>query len=56
LAELADVLHEDRKVVVLRELTKLFESVISGSAEEVKEYFASHKKEVRGEFVVSIAP
>ncbi len=56
LGELEAVLHEGRKVVVLRELTKLFESVISGSATDVKEYFSSHQKEVRGEFVVIIAP
>lgn len=56
LDELAGVLHEGRKVVVLRELTKMFESVITGSAAEVKEYFSSHQKEVRGEFVVIIAP
>ena len=56
LAELEAALHEDRKVVVLRELTKMFESVITGSASEVMEYFASHQKEVRGEFVVIIAP
>lgn len=56
LAELAAVLHEDRRVVVLRELTKMFESTIAGSAAEVQEYFAMHPKEVRGEFVVVIAP
>ncbi|MDB5266093.1 MAG: Ribosomal small subunit methyltransferase [Parcubacteria group bacterium] len=56
LGELEAVLPEERKTVVLRELTKMFESVISGSASEVKEYFATHQKEVRGEFVVIIAP
>ncbi len=56
LAELEVVLQKERRVVVARELTKLFESVVTGSAWEVKEYFASHQKEVRGEFVVIIAP
>jgi 16S rRNA (cytidine1402-2'-O)-methyltransferase len=56
LGELEAVLPVERKTVVLRELTKMFESVISGSASEVKEYFATHQKEVRGEFVVIIAP
>lgn len=56
LGELAAVLHEDRRVVVLRELTKMFESTVSGSASEVQEYFTTHPKEVRGEFVVVIAP
>jgi 16S rRNA (cytidine1402-2'-O)-methyltransferase len=56
LTELTVVLHEDRRIVVLRELTKLFESVKSGTAAEVQAYFASHPREVRGEFVVVIAP
>jgi 16S rRNA (cytidine1402-2'-O)-methyltransferase len=55
LAELSAVLSESRKVICLRELTKLFESVQSGSAEEVQAYFASHPKEVRGEFVVIVS-
>lgn len=45
----------DRKVVVLRELTKLFESVQSGTAEELLEYFNAHAKEIRGEFVVIVS-
>lgn len=56
LGELVAVLPEDRKIMVLRELTKMFESAIAGSASEVQEYFATHQNEVRGEFVVVIAP
>ncbi|MDB5245582.1 MAG: hypothetical protein JWN90_687 [Parcubacteria group bacterium] len=56
LGELAAVLDESRKVVTLRELTKMFESVNSGSATELQEYFKDHPKEVRGEFVVIVAP
>jgi len=56
LGELASVLPEDRMVVVLRELTKMFESVVRGSATELQEYFKAHQKEVRGEFVVIVAP
>ena len=55
LASLAGVLTEKRKVVVVREITKFFESVISGSASEVATYFTTHPKEVRGEFVVIVA-
>ncbi len=55
LASLAEVLPEERKVVVARELTKLHESVVEGSAEEVQAYFAEHQSEVRGEFVVIVA-
>lgn len=52
LASLAEGLTETRKVVVLRELTKLHESVIWGTGKEVALYFKEHPSEVRGEFVV----
>lgn len=55
LASLADVLTEDRKVLVLRELTKLHEQVVEGTAAKVREYFASHPGQVRGEFVVVVS-
>lgn len=55
LAELESVLDTDRRVVVLRELTKLFESRVAGTAAEVAAYFAEHPREVRGEFVVVVA-
>ena len=45
---------KSKKVTVCRELTKIFEEVISGSANEVKEYFESHPDKIRGEFVVII--
>ncbi|HFC10631.1 MAG TPA: 16S rRNA (cytidine(1402)-2'-O)-methyltransferase [Candidatus Kaiserbacteria bacterium] len=56
LASLVDVLSEERRIVVARELTKIYESVVSGSALEVSSYFSSHPDEVRGEFVVIVAP
>jgi len=55
LMELSKVLTQGRKVVVLRELTKMFESVVSGNTKEMSEYFKNHPKEVRGEFVVIVA-
>lgn len=55
LGELAAVLEDDRKVTVLRELTKMFESVVSGSATELIEYFESHAGEVRGEIVIIVS-
>ena len=55
LEELSKVLEEGRRVVVLRELTKMFESVVGGTVDEMKEYFKIHPKEVRGEFVVVVA-
>ena len=44
------------RVVVARELTKMHEEVISGTAAEVQAHFAAHPAAVRGEFVVIIVP
>ena len=56
LASLAGVLSEGRKVTVARELTKMHESLVEGTAEEVSQYFLEHAGEVRGEFVVIVWP
>ncbi len=56
LASLASVLSPDRKVIICRELTKMHESVVEGSAEEVAEHYRDHQDQVRGEFVVIVAP
>ena len=45
----------ERKVVVARELTKIHEEVISGSAETVLAYFQKNTEKVRGEFVVMVS-
>jgi 16S rRNA (cytidine1402-2'-O)-methyltransferase len=55
LASLALVLPETRRVVVMRELTKIHESVVEGNAIEVAAYFDAHPGQVRGEFVVLVA-
>lgn len=44
-----------KRITVCRELTKIFEEVVSGSAEEVLNYFTSHSDKVRGEFVVIVS-
>ncbi len=44
-----------KKVSVCRELTKVFEEVVAGSAKEVADYFHSHPDKVRGEFVVIVS-
>ncbi len=56
LQSLAEVLPEDRKVSVLRELTKMHESVVEGTASEVQAHFVEHSDQIRGEFVVIVAP
>ena len=45
----------ERKIVVARELSKIYEQIVSGSSEEVEKYFIDNKDKVRGEFVVLIS-
>ncbi len=54
LESFAKVLREDRKVLVFRELTKIYEEVVRGNATELVKYFKDNKDKVRGEFVVMI--
>lgn len=44
----------DRKIVIARELTKIFEQIISGDATEIQNYFEDNQDKVKGEFVVLI--
>ncbi len=44
-----------KKVVIGRELTKVFEQVITGTPAEVLKYFTDHADKVRGEFVVIVS-
>jgi len=55
LESLIEHLDEKRKVIVCRELTKVFEELVSGTASEVKGYFESHPDKVRGEMVVIVS-
>ncbi len=55
LESLKQHLGSARTVTVCRELTKIFEEVVSGSAEEVAAKFASNPDTVRGEFVVIVS-
>jgi 16S rRNA (cytidine1402-2'-O)-methyltransferase len=54
LASLAQILPETRTVMVFRELTKLFESFVEGTPEEVAAHYTKNPTQVRGEFVVLI--
>ena len=56
LASLAEVLKEKKKVTILRELTKIHESYVSGTASEVLDHFEKNPSQVRGEFVVIVSP
>lgn len=55
LESLAKILPKDRKVVLGRELTKVFEETIEGTAKEVLIYLQENPEKVRGEFVVIIS-
>jgi 16S rRNA (cytidine1402-2'-O)-methyltransferase len=45
----------EKKVFVGRELTKMFEQTVAGTAEEVLTYFTEHEDKARGEFVVIVS-
>lgn len=45
-----------RRIVVCRELTKVFEQCVGGSFDEVRGYFERHPDKIRGEFVVMVSP
>jgi len=46
--------QENRIIVTMRELTKIHESRVAGTAHEVLTYFQEHTDEVRGECVIVI--
>lgn len=48
-------LYKNRKIVIARELTKIFEEVVQGSANEVLKYFKENEDKIRGEFVVIVS-
>lgn len=54
LQSLADYVPE-RRLAVCRELTKVHESVVTGTAAEALSHFTHHPDEVRGEVVIVIA-
>jgi len=45
----------ERKVVVAREISKIYEQVVSGNSNEVEKYFLDNQDKIRGEFVVLVS-
>ena len=45
----------EKQITICRELTKIHEEVVRGSASEVLEYFRNNSEKVRGEFVVVVS-
>lgn len=54
LEDLVEILPKDRQIVVARELTKLFETVVSDSLENVLEQVKNDRNMQKGEFVVLV--
>lgn len=54
LADMAAVFGPDRRAVVARELTKLFETLLDGSLDEIRACIAADPNQRRGEFVVLV--
>ncbi|MFZ2299513.1 MAG: 16S rRNA (cytidine(1402)-2'-O)-methyltransferase [Candidatus Moraniibacteriota bacterium] len=50
--ELLSEYAPEMKVVIGRELTKMFEEIIRGTIGEAREHFAAHPDKVKGEFVI----
>lgn len=45
----------NKKVTIARELTKIYEQIVSGTVSEVQKYFNDNPDKVRGEFVVMVS-
>jgi 16S rRNA (cytidine1402-2'-O)-methyltransferase len=54
LQSLKESLEPSRRVIIAREMTKVFEEIVSGGAGEVLNYFEKNTDKVRGEFVVMV--
>jgi 16S rRNA (cytidine1402-2'-O)-methyltransferase len=55
LEQIIEFISPDRLVMVGRELSKMHEQMVRGSASEVLAYFVAHPDKVRGEIVIVIA-
>lgn len=55
LESLKEEFPETTQIIIARELTKMFEEVVTGSPEEVLHYFEQHPDHIRGEFVVLVS-
>ncbi len=48
-------LVKDRRIVLGRELTKIHEEIVSGTAQEIFDYFNKNQDRIRGEFVCMVS-
>ena len=54
--DLLATLAPDMRVVLGRELTKMFEEIIRGNVGEALAYFTAHPEKVKGEFTIIAYP
>ena len=47
-------LGDKHKIILARELTKIYEQIISGIGEELLKYFEQNPDKIKGEFVVIV--
>ena len=52
--ELLEKFSGNKKIIIGRELTKMFEEIVRGSIKDIKKYFESHPEKLKGEFVVIV--
>jgi 16S rRNA (cytidine1402-2'-O)-methyltransferase len=52
--ELLSKFKPSAKLIVGRELTKMFEEAVGGSADEILEYYKNNSDKVKGEFVIIV--
>lgn len=50
--ELLEKFKPDAKLVIGRELTKMFEEVVRGGVGEIKKYFKDNQEKIKGEFTI----
>lgn len=50
--ELLSDLAPERRILVGRELTKMFETIFESSVAEAKDYFTEHPEKIKGEFTI----
>lgn len=55
LEQIIEFIGPDRQIMVARELSKMHEQMVRGTATEVLAYFNTHPDKVRGEIVIIIA-
>jgi len=52
--ELLQKLESDKRIILGRELTKMFEEIVRGTVAEALEYFQQYPGKVKGEFVIIV--